>query len=119
MATGRNRNKIMSCAIMSFFLTVWVISFTSPYIYYDAGLGPMLGFVYAGTTTLFSLTYIWFCVGETTGRSTLEIELFFQKGIPVRDWSTHVFTDEELAASEPDAATSEKQALSDRIEAVP
>ncbi|TVY40752.1 putative glucose transporter [Lachnellula occidentalis] len=32
-SAGRNRNKIMSCAIVSFFLTVWVIAFTSPYLY--------------------------------------------------------------------------------------
>lgn len=99
MAAGRNRNKIMSCAIVTFFFTVWVISFTSPYIYYDAGFGPMLGFVYAGTT-LFTLTYVWFCVGETTGRSNLEIELFFQDHIPVRKWATHIFAAEETEAKE-------------------
>lgn len=90
MSTGRNRNKIMSCAIVSFFFTVWVISFTSPYIYYTAKLGPMLGFVYAGSTCV-TFAYVWFCVGETTGRSNLEIELFFQEKIPVRQWSTHQF----------------------------
>lgn len=52
MASGRNRNTIMSCAIVSFFFTVWVISFTSPYIYYDANLGPILAFVYAGSTCM-------------------------------------------------------------------
>jgi len=96
MATGRNRNKIMACAIMSFFFTVWVIAFTSPYIYYDGGLGPMLGFVYAGTTII-TLIYVWFCVGETRGRSNLEIELFFQDKIPVRQWSSHVFPAEEVS----------------------
>lgn len=30
MAVGRNRNKIMSCSIVTFFFTVWVIAFTSP-----------------------------------------------------------------------------------------
>ena len=91
MAVGRNRNKIMSSSIVSFFFTVWVIAFTSPYIYYDGGLGPMLGFVYAGTTLIFTLTYVWFCVGETTGRSHLEIELFFQERVPVRKWRAHRF----------------------------
>ncbi|KAJ9615250.1 hypothetical protein H2200_001324 [Cladophialophora chaetospira] len=88
MAVGRNRNKIMSSSIVSFFFTVWVIAFTSPYIYYDGGLGPMLGFVYAGTTCI-TLAYVWFCVGETTGRSHLELELFFQERIPVRKWRRH------------------------------
>lgn len=52
----------------------------------------MLGFFYAGTT-LTSLAWVWFCVGETNGRSTLELSLFFEQGIPVRQWRTHVFPD--------------------------
>ncbi|KAM0330792.1 hypothetical protein ACHAQA_003746 [Verticillium albo-atrum] len=91
MAVGRNRNKIMSCSIVSFFFTVWVIAFTSPYLYYDANLGPMLGFVYSGTT-LITLAYIWFCVGETKGRTNLELEMFFRERIPVRQWRDHDFS---------------------------
>ncbi|KAN0092137.1 general substrate transporter [Hyaloscypha variabilis] len=90
MSTGRNRNKIMSCAIVTFFFTVWVISFTSPYLYYSANLGPMLGFIYAGTTCI-TLAYVWFCVGGATGRSNLEIELFFQQKVPVRQWKNYQF----------------------------
>lgn len=92
VAVGRNRNKIMSCSIVSFFLTVWAIAFTSPYLYYDAKLGPMLGFIYAGTTCV-TLTYIWFCVGETKGRSILQIDRFFLDGVPARQWKDHVFED--------------------------
>nr|POF24089.1 elongation factor 1-gamma 1 [Quercus suber] len=92
MALGRNRNKITACAISVFFFTVWVMVFTSPYLYYDAALGPMLGFVYAGTS-LVLLAYSWFCVGETTGRSNAELERFFADGIPVRSWGTHVWDD--------------------------
>lgn len=90
MAVGRNRNKITSCALGTFFFTVWLMVFTSPYLYYDAELGPMVGFVYAGTT-LITLAYSWFCVGETTGRTNAELERFFIEGIPVRKWKTHVF----------------------------
>jgi len=50
----------------------------------------MLGFFYAGTT-LTSLAWIWVWVGETNGRSTLELLLFFEQGIPVRQWRTYVF----------------------------
>lgn len=71
--------------------------FTSPYLYYDAELGPMVGFVYAGTT-LITLAYSWFCVGETTGRTNAELERFFIEEIPVRKWKTHVF--EPLPSSE-------------------
>ena len=114
MAAGRNRNKIMSCAIMSFFFTVWVIAFTSPYIYYDGGLGPMLGFVYAGTTII-TLTYVWFCVGETRGRSNLEIELFFQDNIPVRQWSTHVFPPPETSLEDRSAVDEKAAAKAEHI----
>ena len=85
MAIGRNQNKIMSASIIVFFITTWAVSFTAPYLYYSANLGPMLGFIYAGTT-LISLLYIWFCVGETTGRSNAEIAALFARGIPVRQW---------------------------------
>ncbi|OAL35446.1 hypothetical protein AYO20_05296 [Fonsecaea nubica] len=103
MAVGRNRNKIMSSSIVSFFFTVWVIAFTSPYIYYNGGLGPMLGFVYAGTTCI-TLAYVWFCVGETTGRSHLEIELFFQKHLSARKWQTYQFDTLDIVSDEARAA---------------
>lgn len=99
MAVGRNRNKIMSCSIVSFFITVWVIAFTSPYLYYSANLGPMLGFVYAGTTFI-TFAYIWFCVGETKGRSNLELERFFIDKVPVRQWSTHQFSNDHSEIQE-------------------
>jgi hypothetical protein len=95
MAVGRNRNKIMYCAIVSFFITVWLIAFVSPYLYYSANLGHMMGFVFAGTG-LVTLFYCWFCAGETTGRSNLEIERFFIEEIPVRQWKTHRFHDNSL-----------------------
>lgn len=90
MAVGRNRNKIMSCAIVTFFFTVWVIAFTSPYLYYSANLGPMICFIYAGTT-MATLAYVWFCVGETKGRTQQELERFFTDKIPVRQWKDHKF----------------------------
>ncbi|KAF9876691.1 fungal specific transcription factor [Colletotrichum karsti] len=90
MAVGRNRNKITACAIGVFFFTVWLMVFVSPYLYYTANLGPMLGFVYAGTTLL-TLAYVWFCVGETTFRTNADIDRFFTEKIPVRMWDSHVF----------------------------
>lgn len=93
MAVGTNQNKIMSASIVVFYFTTWVISFTAPYMYYDGGLGPMVGFVYAGTTCL-AIAWTWFCVGETAGRTNLEISLFFTEKIPVRQWRTHIFDHE-------------------------
>jgi sugar porter (SP) family MFS transporter len=89
MSVGRNRNKITSCAIGVFFFTVWLMVFTGPYMYYTGHLGPMIGFVYAGTT-LFLLAYSWFCVGETAGRSNADIERLFQDRVPVRQWKDYV-----------------------------
>ncbi|KAF3021120.1 hypothetical protein E8E14_013556 [Neopestalotiopsis sp. 37M] len=97
MAVGRNRTKITACSICLFFFTVWLLVFVSPYLYYTANLGPMLGFVFAGTTLL-TLAYVWFCVGETAGRSNEEIERFFIEGVPVRQWRTHQFSDDSAAS---------------------
>ncbi|KAF7553269.1 hypothetical protein G7Z17_g3744 [Cylindrodendrum hubeiense] len=93
MAVGVNQNKIMSTSIVIFYLTTWVVSFTAPYLYYDAGMGPMLAFIYAGTTAL-AVAYTWFCVGETSGRSTVEISMFLSENIPVRKWKTYVFQED-------------------------
>lgn len=108
VAVGPNRHKILSCAIVTFFLATWAVSFTAPYLYYSANLGPMLAFVYAGTTII-SLLYIYFCVGETTGRSVLEVTMFFQEHVPVAQWRTHVF-------SGPQWQESVNQEKSDEIE---
>lgn len=89
-AVGKNRNKIMSCSIGSFFFTVWVIAFTSPYLYYDADLGPRVGFVYAGLACV-TLAYCWFCVGDTMGRSVLELNNFFTEMVPARKWKDYDF----------------------------
>ncbi|KAL1980727.1 hypothetical protein VTN96DRAFT_3609 [Rasamsonia emersonii] len=114
-AVGPNRNKIMSCSIITFFLTTWVVSFTAPYLYYSEKLGPMLGFVYAGTTVI-SLLYIWFCMGETAGRSILEVSLFFEKRIPVRHWRTHVFPQEELSRDEDKRSLDGKNHMCEQVE---
>ncbi|KAL3463672.1 general substrate transporter [Aspergillus heterothallicus] len=93
MSVGRNRNKITSCAMAVFFITVWLMVFTSPYMYYDGDLGPMIGFVYGGTT-LFLLAYSWFCVGETAGRSNADIERLFQDKVSVKQWAAYIIPDD-------------------------
>ena len=66
-------------------ITVWATVFTLPYLYYTANLGPKTGFVYTGLCTV-SMTYVYFCVGEVTGRTIEEINGFFMNGIPARKW---------------------------------
>ena len=90
LSVGVNQNKIISVSIFALYFFLWLISFTAPYLYNSAGLGPMVGFVYAGTTVT-SLAWVWFCVGETQGRTRLEISLLVEDGIPARKWRTHVF----------------------------
>lgn len=85
MAVGRNRSKIYAIAVGSFWVTVWVIVFTLPYLYYSANLGPKTGFVYTGLSFI-TLAYVYFCVGEVTGRTMEEINGFFRDGIPARKW---------------------------------
>jgi hypothetical protein len=85
MAVGRNRNKIYAIAVAAFWVTVWVTVFTLPYLYYSANLGPKTGFVYTGLCFV-TWAYVYFCVGEVTGRSMEEINGFFRDGIPARQW---------------------------------
>lgn len=85
MAVGRNRNKIYAIAVACFWIAVWAIVFTLPYLYYTANLGPKTGFVYTGLC-LITWAYVYFCVGEVDGRSIEEINGFFRDGIPARHW---------------------------------
>jgi hypothetical protein len=85
MAVGRNRNKIYAVAVACFWVTVWVIVFTLPYLYYSANLGPKTAFVYTGLCFI-TWAYVYFCVGEVTGRTMEEIDGFFRDGIPARRW---------------------------------
>ncbi|POR36998.1 Uncharacterized protein TPAR_02800 [Tolypocladium paradoxum] len=85
MAVGRNRNKIYAVAVACFWITVWVTVFTLPYLYYSANLGPKTGFVYTGLCFI-TWAYVYFCVGEVTGRTMEEIDGFFRNGIPAKQW---------------------------------
>lgn len=104
LSVGVNQNKIISVSVVALYFFLWVISFTAPYLYTGAGLGPMVGFVYAGTT-LTSLAWVWFCVGETQGRTQMEISMFFTDGIPARKWESHVFPGLALRAGKEDVDT--------------
>lgn len=85
MAVGRNRSKIYAVSVGAFWVTVWAIVFTLPYMYYEGDLGPKTGFVYTGLSFI-TMAYVYFCVGEVTGRTMEEINGFFRDGIPARQW---------------------------------
>ncbi|KAJ4156562.1 hypothetical protein NW754_008195 [Fusarium falciforme] len=78
-------NPSETIAVAAFWVTVWVTVFTLPYLYYSANLGPKTGFVYTGLCFV-TWAYVYFCVGEVTGRSIEEINGFFRDGIPARHW---------------------------------
>jgi hypothetical protein len=56
-------------------VTLWEDRANPPQ-YYNANLGPKTGFVYTGLCFV-SLSYVYFCVGEVTGRTMEEINGFF------------------------------------------
>lgn len=68
----------------------------------------MLGFIFGGTS-LICLLYIWFCVGETTGRTNNDISQLFKEKVPVRQWRNHVL--EQEYGAEEDMKTSSIQEI--------
>ncbi|GAB1193198.1 hypothetical protein APSETT444_002401 [Aspergillus pseudonomiae] len=115
MAVGRNRNKIYAVAVACFWITVWAIVFTLPYLYYSANLGPKTGFVYTGLCVI-TFVYVYFCVGEVTGRSMEEINWFFINGIPARKWRDQPFPATGETPSEKSLEVSEKNGVNVRVE---
>lgn len=89
LAVGPNQNKIMSISIVTLYSSLWLVSFTAPYLYTSAGLGPKVAFVYAGGTVI-SLLWVYYCAPETKGRTPLEIDYLFHEGIAARKWRKYV-----------------------------
>ncbi|OGM44197.1 putative sugar transporter protein [Aspergillus bombycis] len=115
MAVGRNRNKIYAVAVACFWITVWAIVFTLPYLYYSANLGPKTGFVYTGLCVI-TFVYVYFCVGEVTGRSMEEINWFFINGIPARKWRDQPFPVVGETPSEKSLEVNQKNGVNIRVE---
>ncbi|KAJ5602970.1 hypothetical protein N7537_005926 [Penicillium hordei] len=89
-----------------FFFTIWLITFVCPYIYYSISLGPMLGFIFGGTSNLY-LPYIWFF--ETTDSTNNDISQLFKEKAPVRQWKNHML--EQEYGAEEDMKTSTIQEI--------
>ncbi|OBT54296.1 hypothetical protein VE04_05318 [Pseudogymnoascus sp. 24MN13] len=115
MAVGRNRNKIYAISVGCFWITVWATVFTLPYLYYNANLGPKTGFVYTGLCFV-SLSYVYFCVGEVTGRTMEEINGFFADGIPAKQWQHQPSLAERAANTHVKGDDEEKSAGSMQVE---
>ncbi|TYJ52670.1 hypothetical protein B9479_006719 [Cryptococcus floricola] len=89
MSTGRNRQKHLSIGTALFWFSAWVVTFTLPYLFQpaDAGLGPMIGFIYAVGGFL-SVAFVFFYIPETKGRTLEEINFMMEARIPTRQWKS-------------------------------
>ncbi|OWT40803.1 hypothetical protein AYX14_05634 [Cryptococcus neoformans] len=103
MSTGRNRQKHLSIGTAMFWVSAWVVTFTLPYLFQpdEAGLGPMIGFIYAFGGFL-SVAFVYFFIPETQGRTLEEINFMMEARIPTRQWkgydlATVVARDEKKA----------------------
>ncbi|WWC68316.1 uncharacterized protein I206_102241 [Kwoniella pini CBS 10737] len=87
MSTGRNRQKHLSIGTALFWVSAWAVTFTLPYLFQpnEAGLGPMIGFIYS-LGALASLLFVYFFIPETIGRTLEEINFMMEARIPTRQW---------------------------------
>ncbi|KAB8206451.1 general substrate transporter [Aspergillus parasiticus] len=115
MAVGRNRNKIYAVAVACLWVTVWAIVFTLPYLSNSGSLGPKTGFVYTGLCVI-TFVYVYFCVGEVTGRSMEEINWFFINGTSARKWRNQPFPAVGETSSEKSLEANEKNSVNMRVE---
>ncbi|KAE8331240.1 hypothetical protein BDV39DRAFT_201381 [Aspergillus sergii] len=115
MPVGRNRNKIYAVAVACFWITVWAIVFTLPYLSNSGSLGPKTGSVYTGLCVV-TFVYVYFCVGEVTGRSMEEINRFFTNRISARKWRNQPFPAVGETSSEKSLEGNEKNSVNMRVE---
>lgn len=88
LSAGRNKTRIMSVSTASFWLVAWAVTFTLPYLFDNAGLGPQIGWIY-GVGTLIALAFVFFCIPETRGRSLEDITEMFEAKLPALKWITY------------------------------
>ncbi|PWZ00804.1 general substrate transporter [Testicularia cyperi] len=89
LAVGKNRSKIMSVGTACFWICAWAVTFTLPYLFYNANLGAQIGWIY-GVGTLIAMTFVYFYIPETFGRSLEEINEMLEAGVPTRQWNSYV-----------------------------
>ncbi|KAF4978161.1 hypothetical protein FZEAL_5406 [Fusarium zealandicum] len=82
-------------------VTNFLVSFSIPYLLYDAGLSSKLGFVFAGILAL-SILFIYFGVPECKGKSLEQVDRMFNEGISPRKFGNYKPT--EVVADSQDGA---------------
>ncbi|SJX61557.1 related to HXT1-Low-affinity hexose facilitator [Sporisorium reilianum f. sp. reilianum] len=95
LAVGKNRSKIMSVGTACFWIVAWAVTFTLPYLFYNAGLGAQIGWIY-GVGTLIAMSFVYFYIPETFGRSLEEINEMLEARVPTRQWTTYMTQQERL-----------------------
>ncbi len=95
LAVGKNRSKIMSVGTACFWVIAWAVTFTLPYLFYNANLGAQIGWIY-GVGTLIAMAFVYFYIPETFGRSLEEINEMLEAGVPTRKWTTYMTNQERL-----------------------
>ncbi|SPC66701.1 related to HXT1 - Low-affinity hexose facilitator [Ustilago sp. UG-2017b] len=95
LAVGKNRSKIMSVGTACFWVIAWAVTFTLPYLFYNANLGAQIGWIY-GVGTLIAMVFVYFYIPETFGRSLEEINEMLEARVPTRQWTTYATQQERL-----------------------
>lgn len=85
----------MSIGTACFWIVAWAVTFTLPYLFYNANLGAQIGWIY-GAGTLIAMAFVYFFIPETFGRSLEEINEMIEAGVPTRQWTTYVTQQERL-----------------------
>ncbi|CAO1627116.1 unnamed protein product [Sympodiomycopsis kandeliae] len=91
LATGLNRQKLMSLGTACFWIIAWAVTFTLPYLFDadEAGLETKIGYIYAGGV-LIAAIFVFFYIPETHGRSLEEIQEMLAAKVPTRHWPGHI-----------------------------
>lgn len=88
IATGRNRNKLMTLSTSVNWFFTWLVSFVFPYLFNAdaANLQTRVGFIY-GSLTVAAVVWVFFLLPEPAGRSLEEIEYLFEKRVAARKFA--------------------------------
>ncbi|KAF4126478.1 Sugar (and other) transporter [Geosmithia morbida] len=68
----------------------FVSNFIIPYCL-DA-IGSKTGFIF-GSVCILGIAFIYFCVPDCTGKTLEQVDLMFQRGVPIRKFGSYVFED--------------------------
>ncbi|KAL3469081.1 general substrate transporter [Aspergillus californicus] len=94
VSSARLRGKTIAFASAAQFLANFVAVVGIPYAINPANgnMRGKLAFVYLGVCVP-CITYCWFCLPETKGRTFEELDLMFERGVPTREFGVYVFED--------------------------